>query len=518
MTMQYPSTIGLVASIDPTDVQKQEVQVTIPSMGAIPKMDVYFLVDTTGSMTPVINNVKAGASDILSRLVRAGASVGADINFGVGNYRDFDEDSGYCFKPQLSMTSDTNAVQQAINSWSAVGGGDAAEGQFYALDQTAQDPGEEVGWRADAKRFVIWIGDAPGHDPICTAVSGLPSAVTETTVTQQLQQCGIFVLAISATTGAGLNADPVPLSGDYAGRCGTIGGTAGQASRIAVATGGMAADRIDPDQVVTKIIDLGTAGVTSIGNVRLEPDTQIAPFVRVDPAAGQGPLTSGSPHTLTFSLTFPATKSAPSSATPTPPGPAAVTGNIAVKVDGVTTGNIVVTIDVPDMSGKTFKLQNTLSRLYLQLEDPDWRHDGANVAQNEYTGAAADNWEFIRTEDGWYQIRNVEDSPTLHRYVEVAESSWKNGAELLTRNDGTGSNKEWLLVPVGASDSDGIVFKIRNRNSTGVHPDDEKYHEMVADIKGQSREPGTRAIQWSYWGNWPTYQQDHNQHWYMQKV
>lgn len=58
-------------------------------------------------------------------------------------------------------------VTGAVATWSASGGSDGAEGQFFALHALAVDPA--IGWRPGARRIVVWFGDYPGHDPICTA-------------------------------------------------------------------------------------------------------------------------------------------------------------------------------------------------------------------------------------------------------------------------------------------------------------------------------------------------------------
>ena len=63
------------------------------------------------------------------------------------------------------------------------------------------------------KLLMVWFGDAPGHDPICTAVSGAPG-ITEATATAKLVAQGITVLAIS-TANPGLDGDPKAGAADY---------------------------------------------------------------------------------------------------------------------------------------------------------------------------------------------------------------------------------------------------------------------------------------------------------------
>ncbi|MBU9944786.1 MAG: hypothetical protein KTQ12_09155, partial [Dermatophilaceae bacterium] len=52
--------------LDQCDRRSEKITVTIPPTGTAPKADVYLLADTTGSMAPVIDAVKAGADAILS--------------------------------------------------------------------------------------------------------------------------------------------------------------------------------------------------------------------------------------------------------------------------------------------------------------------------------------------------------------------------------------------------------------------------------------------------------------------
>lgn len=500
-TQLSPSTVNLATSLDVSDTHREPVQVQLPASGVLPKIDVYFLTDSTGSMTSIIDAVRARVDEILTELVTAASKVGADVHFGVGNYRDMDSPVGERFAHQVRLSASPESAADGIRAWAVGGGGDTAEGQFYALDQLAQPPGGSIGWRDDAKRIVVWIGDAPGHDPICQAVSGLSYDITELSVTAKLQAESIFVLAISASN-PGLNADPVPLStgAPYVGTC-TIGGTAGQGSRIAAATGGTYSDGITPETVVQTIINLGTAEVSRLANVSLVPDQTIAPFVRVNPAGGHGPFTGAQPRTLDFELEFPdASPVAGTAATKE----IAVQGVIDLVVDGVKTGSIQVKIIVPDLTG-TYIIQNTLSGLYLQLADPNWHGDGANVDQNDYVDLAAQQWELIPVSGGGYRIKNKDR--VRDRYLEVVGMSHDDGAEVLTRSDPSGPHKEWLLIPAGASGPTGVVFRIQNL-----------YTGKTLDVKDGSTEPKALVFQWSYWGDYPTYQENHNQHWRVERI
>ncbi len=283
---------------------KEKIEVTIPKQAIGEKVDVYFLADNTGSMGAAIANVQAGAGAILSTL----AGMGLDIQFGVGRYRDFTD--AEAFKNQQAITPNLPAALAAIQSgWSASGGADLPEAQLYALQQIADiTNAANINWRTGAMKFIVWFGDAPGHEPICQAVWGGSFNITRNTVTAALthpffvtpnQPKGIAVLAISVTGSIGLDAAS---SGGYTGCPST--GPAGQATDITNATGGSLAVGINPSAVAATILAALIKAI-QIKNVKLVPSGAIAPFVTsIQPVAGFGPLDPTKAHKLVFDVVF----------------------------------------------------------------------------------------------------------------------------------------------------------------------------------------------------------------------
>ncbi|MDY7078769.1 MAG: hypothetical protein SXV54_17795 [Chloroflexota bacterium] len=337
-------------TIDPTvndlvikegDTFDEVVTVTVPKDTTVPKVDVYFLADATGSMTSIIAAVKAGADAILGAL----GGLGIDMAFGVGNYKDFPHDpdyNPYAFQHQLNPTTNVGDAATAISAWSASGGLDYSEGQLFALDQLAQPPGGTIGWRPDSKRIIVWFGDWPGHDPVCQAISGLAYDITEASATSKLVAENIPVIAISTVTGApaGLDDDPTSNAGDYIGTC-IIGGTPGQATRIAGATGGAHETGIDAGNIVAKIIEMVESIVTKINNLNLVPSGGTAPFVTsISPAGGYGPLPGDESHVLRFNVCF-------TGVVPCDFEDQVFTGKLDVVADGVVVATKTVTITVP---------------------------------------------------------------------------------------------------------------------------------------------------------------------------
>jgi hypothetical protein len=318
---------------------RETITVTVPPNGVAPRADVYLLADTTGSMAGVLAAVAAGASGILNNPALAGF----DVAWGVGNYRDFPVDGGvhnsYAFAHQLAPTTVLADADAAIAAWSAGEGADTSEGQLYALDRLANDPG--IGWRADSKRIVVWFGDAPGHDPVCASLSGLGADLTEATVTAALVAADVTVVAAGTDTGAAgdLDGDPNADAGDY-GAC-TPAGTAGQASRITAATGGSYTSGIVVGDIVAELTALVAAAVTATGNVHLEATGATAEFVTsITPAGGYGPLPGDTEHVLTFEVTWRGTRSCADKEQ-------VLTGTVDVVADGVVVGAKPVRVTVP---------------------------------------------------------------------------------------------------------------------------------------------------------------------------
>jgi hypothetical protein len=280
--------------LTPGQVFTEDIHVTTPAVPD-PLFDVYFLADTTGSMGPIIAAVKAGASNVLNTL----SGLFPNMAFGAGNYRDFLSGDPFCFQPQQSLNVNKVLTQTAINNWSLGLGGDLPEGQIFALDQIATNP--VIGWRPSSKRILVWFGDAPGHDPICAGLPGVPTAITEAIATSHLQSAGIKVLAISTNTGVSGGLDAAPSQGPYP--CANTG-IAGQGTRIATNTGGSFSTGVNAATINSTIIAAVTAATNLFNNIKLVPAGGTAPFVTsITPAGGYGPVDNKG-HDFVFKVTF----------------------------------------------------------------------------------------------------------------------------------------------------------------------------------------------------------------------
>lgn len=118
------------------------------------KLQVMFIIDTTGSMDDEIDFLKKDFSAI-AKDVDPGQSY---VEYGVVLYRD--EGDEYVTK-SFDFTRNVSSVQNYINGIEADGGGDAPEAVDEALSVAFSD---ELSWDYDSNKVAFLIFDAPPHD------------------------------------------------------------------------------------------------------------------------------------------------------------------------------------------------------------------------------------------------------------------------------------------------------------------------------------------------------------------
>lgn len=117
-------------------------------------------------------------------------------------------DKAYELQTEIGNNLD-NAIA-AINNWDTSAGGDWKEGNFFGLHQAATNgasidgyaTGYNTNWRSDAKKIIVWFGDAKSHT----------NTVSQGQVIQALADNDISVVAIHTRSTAksethGLDAD-----------------------------------------------------------------------------------------------------------------------------------------------------------------------------------------------------------------------------------------------------------------------------------------------------------------------
>ena len=119
------------------------------------KLDVLFLIDTTGSMGDEIDRLKDSVRSVSERI--AGLPANADLRLGMTVYRD----RGDLFVTRtFDFTSSVDVFKAALAEVQAGGGGDNPEDLNAGLHQAVTDPS----WRGDdTVKLVFLIADAPPH-------------------------------------------------------------------------------------------------------------------------------------------------------------------------------------------------------------------------------------------------------------------------------------------------------------------------------------------------------------------
>jgi len=192
-------------------------QVVVPEVP--PKLDLYLVVDLSGSYSDDLPNLMAKAPDIFDG-VRAGV---ADSRFGLGSIVDYpfspwgDAGTGdYAYRIDQDLTADRTTWLTATGAMMTRFGGDGPQSQLEAFYQAAAGAGRDlngngsyadlgdvppaaVSFRADATKIVALTTDAPFHQPGDPGdlPGGYPGPSRDATVAA-LGAAGIKVIAIKA--------------------------------------------------------------------------------------------------------------------------------------------------------------------------------------------------------------------------------------------------------------------------------------------------------------------------------
>jgi plastocyanin len=453
---QDPPEITSLSNLAPGGGLTQTKTIATPEI--LPKPDIYFLADTTGSMGPALANVKMNASQILNT-VKANSS---QPRFGAGDYKDFrscgEGETAPCFAGDYAFknaapipAADDNgaAALAAIggdetSGWSASGGGDDPEGQLYALHQLTAENGAQ--WRSDSSRILVWFGDNPGHDPVCSAISGAAEDVTHGKVTSALVAADVRVIAVTLDTdgpdasgSTGLNGDPAEDgAGDYAAACGASAPSSpNQANNFANATGGVVETAASAEEVSDAIL----AGLTKLpATVTPEATCDADLTISFDPA--EKTVTSGDDVTFTESVEI------ADSATPG--------DTLACEITFLINGS-VVTLDDGETPDPAF--QQTISLTVAEA--------GAATKATVETTDDDPRAEIFVSCDGLELPSHVAVPGT-----QVAANIWQFNANADTTNtcaDTGGESKTTIFVSDGANQVAGAV----GETGTTIHDDRE---------------------------------------------
>lgn len=157
----YPSAPAAVrasaagVTTDAAYAGQESVELQLKAENPVKKLDLMFVVDTTGSMSDELEYLKAELEDVVTRA--AGAS-GAQVRSSVNFYRD--EGDEYVVR-YFGFKDDVAETLANIKAQSANGGGDYPEAVHTALHNAVYDHAWDEG---DSVKLMFLLLDAPPHD------------------------------------------------------------------------------------------------------------------------------------------------------------------------------------------------------------------------------------------------------------------------------------------------------------------------------------------------------------------
>jgi Mg-chelatase subunit ChlD len=127
-----------------------------PTLKSKPRIEVCFVLDTTGSMGGLLEGAKQKIWSIANEMISAQPT--PELKLGLIGYRDRGDD--YVVK-SFSLTDDIDAIYGHLREFQAGGGGDTPESVNEALAEAIQ----KMPWSSDKKvlKIIFLVGDAPPH-------------------------------------------------------------------------------------------------------------------------------------------------------------------------------------------------------------------------------------------------------------------------------------------------------------------------------------------------------------------
>lgn len=212
-------------------------------------VDLCFVVDTTGSMSPFIGAAREALLDTVEAL---GARSGVDLRVGLVEYRDHPPQD-YSFVTRLhALTADLKQLRKVIAGLKADGGGDHPEAVYDGV----RDAAARTEWREHSCRFIMLVGDAPPHGYVPPAAAPVPErgagrgarrrGAVGAGAARSTCTCGLDAAQVTAAAESSrVTVHALPMTDDAQ--------TVGAFTEIARGTGGECAAATDAARVVGRI-------------------------------------------------------------------------------------------------------------------------------------------------------------------------------------------------------------------------------------------------------------------------
>jgi len=159
-----------------------------------PKIDVVFVLDTTGSMSGLIQTAKEKIWSIATTM--ASAQQTPEIRIGLVGYRD--RGDAYVTKV-VDLSDDLDSVYATLMDFQADGGGDGPE----SVNEALYDAVHNISWSHDdqAYQVIFLVGDAPPHmDYNEVRYPEIVASAAEKGIVVNTIQCGDMALTVEPWT------------------------------------------------------------------------------------------------------------------------------------------------------------------------------------------------------------------------------------------------------------------------------------------------------------------------------
>ena len=201
-------------------IEEQEEPVIEP-----PKLDVVFVIDTTGSMADEIREVKMHIKNIIEEIENGDPK--PDIMIGFVVYRDYEDQEDEYLTKKFDLTGDIEEAKKFLDELEASGGGDYKETVTLGLDIGIN----QMNWReidedldgkiiyddqqnpiynsSESRRMIFLIGDAPPRTrPFVDEQGNRQTPKDYKENIEDAKNQGIYVYTIS---GSGMNSEGVSI-------------------------------------------------------------------------------------------------------------------------------------------------------------------------------------------------------------------------------------------------------------------------------------------------------------------
>ncbi|CAG2191142.1 unnamed protein product [Mytilus edulis] len=175
--------------LKPEGQQESIIDLIKPSSSQNGKLDLAFIMDTTGSMSSYINSAKQNIREIVEEIV---TSSGSD---------------NFCH-PKNDFTSSVSNMKSWLNTARARGGGDGPEAVADAMFEATR-----LSWRQDATKISVLISDAPPHGLVPSEDTSFPEDLQMAELRKNClygsfkQTCNEKLKQASAAAGSGASID-----------------------------------------------------------------------------------------------------------------------------------------------------------------------------------------------------------------------------------------------------------------------------------------------------------------------